>query len=63
MGALSHQNNPEKMELCRQIPLGREGAMLEIADAVEFLLADRASFITGADLLADGGLTGVRAGR
>jgi NAD(P)-dependent dehydrogenase (short-subunit alcohol dehydrogenase family) len=62
MGALSYQNNPEKIQLYRQIPLGREGTMLEIADAVEFLVSDRASFITGADLLVDGGLTGVRSG-
>jgi NAD(P)-dependent dehydrogenase (short-subunit alcohol dehydrogenase family) len=62
MGALSYQNNPEKFQLFRQIPLQREGTMLEIADAVEFLVSDRASFITGADLLVDGGLTGVRAG-
>jgi NAD(P)-dependent dehydrogenase (short-subunit alcohol dehydrogenase family) len=62
MGALSYQHNPEKMQLFRQIPLGREGTMLEIADAVEFLVSDRASFITGADLLVDGGLTGARSG-
>jgi len=38
-------------------PITREGTMLEIADAVEFLLSDRASFISGIDLLVDGGLT------
>jgi len=30
--------------------------MLEIADAIEFLASDRASFISGTDLLVDGGL-------
>jgi NAD(P)-dependent dehydrogenase (short-subunit alcohol dehydrogenase family) len=30
--------------------------MLEMADVVEFLASDRASFITGIDLLVDGGL-------
>lgn len=31
--------------------------MLEIADAIEFLASDRASFISGGDLLVDGGLS------
>jgi NAD(P)-dependent dehydrogenase (short-subunit alcohol dehydrogenase family) len=31
--------------------------MLEIADAVEFLSSERASYITGTDLLVDGGTT------
>jgi NAD(P)-dependent dehydrogenase (short-subunit alcohol dehydrogenase family) len=31
--------------------------MLEIADAVEFLTTERASYITGTDLLVDGGTT------
>jgi NAD(P)-dependent dehydrogenase (short-subunit alcohol dehydrogenase family) len=44
------------MGLYRLTPLGREGTMVEIADAVEFLLSDRASFISGTDLLVDGGV-------
>jgi NAD(P)-dependent dehydrogenase (short-subunit alcohol dehydrogenase family) len=40
----------------RQTPLGRRGTAEEIAEAVAFLLSDRASFITGATLRADGGL-------
>ncbi|WP_243652717.1 SDR family oxidoreductase [Novosphingobium sp. PhB165] len=31
--------------------------MHEIADAVEYLVSDRASFISGTDLLVDGGLS------
>ena len=30
--------------------------MLEIADAIEFLVSDKASFISGTDLLVDGGV-------
>jgi NAD(P)-dependent dehydrogenase (short-subunit alcohol dehydrogenase family) len=41
----------------RMHPVGRVGTPLEVAHAVEFLLGDRASFITGADLKVDGGLT------
>jgi NAD(P)-dependent dehydrogenase (short-subunit alcohol dehydrogenase family) len=38
-------------------PLGRIGTADEIASAVEFLCSPAASFITGADLLVDGGST------
>jgi len=43
--------------LARQIPLGRLGQVDEIAWAVVFLASDEASFITGAELLVDGGAT------
>jgi NAD(P)-dependent dehydrogenase (short-subunit alcohol dehydrogenase family) len=57
MGAATYEKFPEKMRLFERTPLKREGTMLEIADAVEFLASDRASFISGTDLLVDGGLT------
>lgn len=38
------------------VPMGRLGTPHEIAEAVAFLLSDQSSFITGAMLLADGGL-------
>jgi NAD(P)-dependent dehydrogenase (short-subunit alcohol dehydrogenase family) len=57
-GALEFQKSEGKMKLLAATPLAREGTMLEIADAVEFLLSDRASFISGTDILVDGGLAG-----
>src|SRR5260370_36334453 len=44
------------------VPLGRTGRPEEIANAALFLLSDEASFITGAALPVDGGVTAARAG-
>ena len=40
-----------------QTPLGREGRIEEVANAVLFLASDEASYITGAELAIDGGFT------
>lgn len=40
----------------RAIPLGRVGTPQDMAHACAFLLSERASFITGTELLVDGGL-------
>lgn len=42
--------------LAQRVPLGRLGTEREIADAAAFLLSDRAAYINGAVLVADGGL-------
>jgi NAD(P)-dependent dehydrogenase (short-subunit alcohol dehydrogenase family) len=40
-----------------ETPLGRTGSVEDVAPVVEFLLSDAASFITGAEIPVDGGLT------
>ena len=45
--------------LAARYPLGRIGTAEEAAEAAHFLISDAASFITGVDLLADGGYTAV----
>ncbi|MET0239633.1 MAG: SDR family oxidoreductase [Sphingobium sp.] len=57
MGAREFARSEVKRSNYAKTPLKRECTMLEIADAVEFLASPRASFISGTDLLVDGGVT------
>ena len=41
--------------LAERAVLGRLGNYMEIADAVAFLVSEHASFITGSELVVDGG--------
>jgi NAD(P)-dependent dehydrogenase (short-subunit alcohol dehydrogenase family) len=43
--------------LLAMVPAGRIGEPREVGDLVVFLCSDRAAYITGADVLIDGGLT------
>jgi len=42
----------------RQVPMGRMGTPWEIASVATFLASDDASYITGTEIVVDGGLTG-----
>jgi NAD(P)-dependent dehydrogenase (short-subunit alcohol dehydrogenase family) len=46
-----------RQQFADECPLGRMGSAREIAQTVRFLLSDEASYVTGAYLVVDGGVT------
>jgi len=57
LDALNEEKRKSEMgTYYERIPLGRLAKPQEIADACVFLASERASFITGTDLLVDGGM-------
>ena len=44
-------------EAAEQIPLGRHGNPNEVAEVILFLISSKASYITGAEIVVDGGLS------
>ena len=46
-----------KAEIPTKYPLGRMGTTDDVANAAIFLLSDASSWITGTNLILDGGLT------
>lgn len=51
------QSGAAKEAFARQVPLGRVARSEEIAQVALFLASDAASYVTGAELVADGGLS------
>lgn len=62
MGRTEAQNNAAAAGVVQATPAGRWGTPQDIASAVDFLVSDRAGFISGCDLRVDGGVTPALAG-
>jgi NAD(P)-dependent dehydrogenase (short-subunit alcohol dehydrogenase family) len=54
LGRLATRGRPGRGKV--RIPLGRQGTAWEVAQTIVFLLSDDASYITGQQIMVDGGL-------
>ncbi len=51
-------NSPERIaEICKAIPIGRMCTPMEIAEVAGFLVSDRNTYITGQNIVVDGGFS------
>jgi glucose 1-dehydrogenase len=51
------KNKAELQNVLKRIPMGRVASAEEVANVVEFLASDKASYVTGASYFVDGGMT------
>lgn len=56
-GVFSGQNDTFVERYSARVPMGRMAQPIEIADAVAFLASSRATYISGQNIMVDGGLT------
>ncbi|MEJ2204684.1 MAG: SDR family oxidoreductase [Gemmatimonadota bacterium] len=57
MGRLENENQPQMAKMVETSALARMGRAEEVAQVAAFLVSDAASFMTGVDVLVDGGAT------
>jgi meso-butanediol dehydrogenase/(S,S)-butanediol dehydrogenase/diacetyl reductase len=53
----THGSEQDQREWVENIPLGRRGLPAEMANVITFLASSEASYMTGAIIIADGGMT------
>lgn len=56
LGRLEEEQRPSIRRLVESTPLGRRGEIAEVAAVVEFLVSDGATYVTGIDVVVDGGV-------
>jgi NAD(P)-dependent dehydrogenase (short-subunit alcohol dehydrogenase family) len=59
---LADDREAAEVKMVAGVALGRIGSPEEVAQVIRFLASEEASYVTGASLLVDGGLTARRAG-
>ena len=57
MGRRELERQAAMRDLVERIPMGRLGQPAEVAEVVAFLVSDAASFVSGVDVLVDGGMS------
>ena len=59
MNRSEEAKNPVMLDMIKASPLGRRGTPAEVANVVDFLTSEAASYMTGSDVLVDGGMATV----
>lgn len=59
MNRSDEAQHPVMQEIIKNSPLGRRGSPEEVANVVSFLTSEGASYMTGSDVLVDGGMVTV----
>ncbi|HEY7081044.1 MAG TPA: SDR family oxidoreductase, partial [Nitrososphaeraceae archaeon] len=57
MNTILRNNKSELESVLKLIPMGKVGSADDVANVVEFLASNKASYVTGASYFVDGGMT------